>query len=251
MTLTLQHPVFTRAGVLLFLYATCVTPVWAQQAPAIEPFTATTQAAPSDEADQADVAAEIKAKSMPEQGNRYLNTFLMLQRQNVLLAKLLEREKSLKDMTASYKKIGIEYDAPKPDLSLCQELPANLACAVAYPDKYGSFLPPPAPLPAVPVMPVIVSTDELPQAVELLSPDAGIKDLMWTDITCLNDQCRAVITPDPSDAAARYSVKVGDVLPPGGTVQSITYMGVIIDHKGSSIPLQPAPTRPFAMRSRV
>lgn len=250
----LQHPVFTRAGVLLFLYGLCLSPVWAQMPAA--PFQATadenrnTIAAAELEAEQNNPDADATDKAAQaklQPGNRYLTTFLALQRQNVLLTKLLERERSIMDMVANYKRIGIEYEPPKPDLKTCQEIPLNLACAVAYPDRYGSFLPPPAPLPAVPIMPVAVSTDELPQAVELLSPDAGIKDLVWTDITCLNDNCRAVITPDPSDSSARYSVKVGDALPPGGVVQSISYLGVVILHGRETITLEPAPTRPFSM----
>lgn len=237
-----QHPAFTRAGVLMFLYFCGLSPLWAQMP--TDPFQATADAAPVDTAPQKSPVANTPG------GNRYLNTFLALQRQNVLLTKLLAREKSLVDMVGNYKRIGITYDPPKPDLTMCQELPLNLACAVGYPDQYGSFLPPPPSLPAVPIMPVIISSDDLPKAVETLSPDAGLRDLLWTDITCLNTVCRAVITPDQNNAAARYSVKVGDSLPPGGTVQSISYGGVVINHKGETITLEPAPTRPFAMRGK-
>ncbi len=237
-------------AVMLGFNLSGLSPVFAQTAP----FDRSVPAAASARADQTDntsptlipVAAKPIAASNP-----YLETFLTLQRQNALLAQLLEREKSVAAMVISYKKIGIAYDAPKPDLNLCLELPKNLTCALAYPDRYADFLPPPLPtaMPVIPVIPVTVSnSDELPKDVDTLSPDFGLKDLMWTDISCLQGSCRAVITPDPSNPSARYSVKAGDALPPGGTVNRISNDGVTITaNSGKLIDLPPAPTRPFAM----
>jgi hypothetical protein len=244
MKLNNQHSCNLLAGVLIFFACTAVLPASAQTPPS--PFEAKTSAVAKKNNDEAE-SASLTATTQKPTRNIYLETFMTLQHQNAVLRQLLEREKSIVTMVKSYKNIGINYDAPKPDLKTCQELPKNLSCALAYPDKYADFLPPPMPLPAVPVIPVAISTDDLPQPIVKLSADSGLKNLMWTDITCLQGSCRAVITPDPSDPAARYSVKAGDSLPPGGTVERISYAGVTIVKGSETITVPPAPTRPFSM----
>ena len=182
----------------------------------------------------------------PSEANPYLSTYLALQKQIAVLTKLLERENAVTDMVQSYKSIGIGYEPPKPTLSVCKQIPKNLACAVAYPSRYADFLPPPMPLPAVPVEPVDMSENELPQPAQEISPDIGLKDLVWTDITCLGQVCRAVITPDINDQGARYAVKVGDELPPGGVVESISTQGVFVSKGDHIVTLEPAPAASFA-----
>lgn len=201
-------------------------------------------------------AADVKMVPAKE-ALSYFKTYLVLQRQNALLEKLLEREEMSLRTAESYGKIGFPYEPSKPALSLCREVPANMACATAYPDLYAGFMP----APSEPVMPnipmpeksaVISAPDAgLPQDIDQLSPDAAIKELMWTDITCLQSICRAVITPDPGNAKARYAVNVGDQLPPGGVVQSISSNGVTIAHGKDMITLLPAPTRPFGLGQKT
>ena len=247
-----QHAFVLNASVLIFCVCLSLT---AQAEMPASPFA--TQSGETNTPIETTIQAQVAVpdpktddqtvKTVSVATNPYLDTFITLQRQNVLLQQMVEREKSVTEMVQNYKKMGITYAPPKPDLKSCLELPNNLSCATAYPDRYADFLPPPAPLPSVPVIPVAISTDELPQAITKLAPDAGLRNLMWTDITCLQGACRAVITPDPTDPSARYSVKAGDVLPPGGTVEQVSPDGITIVNNKDTVHVPPAPTRPFSL----
>lgn len=193
------------------------------------------------------VAPPLPATEISE--NPYLNTYLQLQQQIALLHRLLERERSITDMTQNYKRIGLDFNPPKPDMALCRQLPDNLACALAYPDHYADFLPPEAPLPPMTFAPVTVT--DIPQSISELSADFDIDHLLWTDITCLEMQCRAVITPNISNKGARYAIKVGDRLPQGGVVESITAQGVFVSRGNKLITLSPAPASPHSVAARL
>jgi hypothetical protein len=183
--------------------------------------------------------------------NIYLETTLSLQQQIALLDKLLARERSIAEIVLNYKRMGITYDPPRPELSLCKQVPDNMSCAVAYPEQYAGFLPEPPLPPEITFQPAEVDLNSLPQAVTELSPELAIKELLWTEITCLKSVCRAVITPNIADGGARYAIKVGDVLPPGGVVESISANGIIISSGSTLITLLPAPTKVFGLSAQA
>ncbi|HEY1096801.1 MAG TPA: hypothetical protein VGF14_06125 [Alphaproteobacteria bacterium] len=235
-----QRTLIVFCGALFFLCASFA------QAQAPAPFE-TTGGDPKTIQPVSGTEAEQPAGS--DSKNAYLDTYLALQQQISILNKLLEREVSVSDMVRNYKQMGVVYDPPKPGLSMCRSVPQNLSCALAYPKIYASFLPP-APVPSAPIIPAVVLSD-LPQPVTELSPETALKQLLWTDITCMGDICRAVITPDAENSGARYAIKVGDILPRGGVVESISAAGVFVSSGNKIISLDPAPLSPFALTARA
>jgi hypothetical protein len=234
-----QRTLVFFCGALFFFAGTAIT--YAQSvAEQIKPFT-TSSVSGADQQPQKNQVAH----------NPYLDTYLKLQQQIALLNRFVERERSITDMTQNYKRIGLDFKPPKPELTLCRQLPDNLSCALAYPEKYADFLPPPASpsLASLSFEPVTVS--DIPQSISELSADFDIDHLLWTDITCLQAQCRAVITPNIENKGARYAIKVGDMLPQGGVVESITAQGVFISRGSKLITVNPAPAHIHNMTARM
>lgn len=176
--------------------------------------------------------------------NIQLKTVLALQYQMQLLKRMIEREKSVNAMISSAVAVGVIDPAiPKPDQNLCTQIPANIVCAQAYKDMYPNYsvekvqAPVPPPAIASGSIPALASNqlDALPENA------AEANTLYWTDVTCLQTKCTAIITPDPKDPRARYRVTTGDVLADGATVSSISFNGVTLNDKKKSIVLNPAP----------
>jgi hypothetical protein len=70
---------------------------------------------------------------------------------------------------------------------------------------------------------------------------AGGGPLYWTNVTCLQTDCSAVITPDPNDPRARYRVTTGEKLADGAVVSRISAEGVTLENNSKSVLLDPAP----------
>lgn len=178
------------------------------------------------------------------ENNAQLKAVLALQYQMQILRRMIEREKSVNAMIVSAVAIGVsEPRIPKPDQALCLQVPANIPCAQAYKDIYPDYsvakTEAPVPMPSAEMtatMPAI-GADQLPALPQAAAADT----LYWTDVTCLQQKCTAIITPDPKNPRARYRVTTGDVLADGAIVSGISANGVTLSDKKKSVTLDPAP----------
>lgn len=176
--------------------------------------------------------------------NAQLRDMLALQYQMQLLKRLIEREKAANNMIQAALNVGVSGPAiPLPDRALCEQVPANMPCADAYKGLYADYTaapakltPLPAPIPQPSANPALLAEvkDDIVEQVMLSS-------FYWTDITCLQDRCSAVISPDPANPMSRYRVSVGEVLPDGGVISAITAAGVTMTRGEKQIHLDPAP----------
>lgn len=181
--------------------------------------------------------------------NEHLKTLLALQYQMQVLKRMIEREKSVNAMIDSAIAVGVtDPQVPKPDRALCEQIPANIACAQAYKGMYPNYsvepvisamptLPPPASgIASLGTVPSINANDLNP----LPGPQPG-PGLYWVSVTCLQQECSAVLTPDPADPRARYRVTTGEKLPDGTVVSDISANGVTLDSGSKVTHLDPAP----------
>lgn len=178
----------------------------------------------------------------------YYQNLLALQRQLFLLRKLIDREARNLSLTEDYQKIGLSFVPTPPSAPLCRQVPANLSCAEFYGSMYANFPPPRNTQGQLPNMPFLASSvGTIPENDFAFLPTAvDIEDtrdiLNWLDITCLETSCSAVVTPDIADNSARYRVYVGDKLPNGDTIHTISAKGLqVIDSKGHTRTIDPAP----------
>lgn len=184
------------------------------------------------------------------ENNSQLKAILDLQYQLQLLKRMIEREKSVSSMVSSALEIGVTNPyIPAPDRTLCLQVPANIACALAYKGMYPDYsvetqTPPAAPPTAasndmvgIPAM----ASKELPPLPlsDLKIPEHGT--LYWSAVTCMHLTCSAVITPTPGDPRARYQVLIGDKLADGAVVSEISAAGVTLQHHDKPVMLEPAP----------
>ena len=181
--------------------------------------------------------------------NEQLKSLLELQYQMQVLKRLIEREKSVNQMLESALAVGVtKPQIPKPDRALCEQIPANIACAQAYKGIYPHYSVEPelAMMPVSPPALGIASTGSVPMIganslTPLPGPQANGSSLYWISVTCLQTECSAVITPDPADPRARYRVTTGEKLPDGTLVSDISANGVTLDSGSKVTRLDPAP----------
>lgn len=198
--------------------------------------------------------AMVTPQALNEGG--YYHTLLDLQRQLFLLRKLVEREKRNFDLTSDYQKIGLNFQPTAPSAQLCRQVPANLSCAEFYTQMYPNFPPvggnTVGALPDTPILASSVGTINENEFAFLptISDVADTRDILnWLDITCLETKCSAVVTPDIADKSARYKVYVGDQLPNGDKIMSISAKGVMVSNaKGQKRRIDPAP-KPSALQA--
>jgi len=184
--------------------------------------------------------------------NDQLKALMKLQYQIQVLKRLIAHEKAANDIMKSAIDLGDINPAPvPPSQSLCEEVPANIPCAQSFKDLYTGYSverkkPPEAAKPAAPPAPSLVAGSDVP-ALEAAALPENVEALpegtkvYWTDITCLGGTCTAVITPDPTDKKARYRVSVGEKLPDGSVISSISATGVTVKQNKKTVPLEPAP----------
>jgi hypothetical protein len=178
--------------------------------------------------------------------NPQLKDILQLQYQMQLLKRLIERERVANNMVSAAIAIGtLDPTVPKPDRDLCTQVPANIACATAYDDLYPGYSVKPIEKPVIAAIPPSLSNiaslpGSMKDAANAAIDALGMK-LFWTDVTCLQKKCSAIISPKPSDPAARYRVSVGEKLPDGSVVDAISASGVTLMRGKKAIKLEPAP----------
>lgn len=187
--------------------------------------------------------------------NKQLQDVLQLQYQIQVLKKLIEHEKAVNDIVKSSVTLGIQNpNIPTPDEKTCREIPANIPCAQAYHDLYDGFsvtaakAEPLTPINTLPPAASILDSSDIPFLDAATLPDLPAElfsgnTLYWTDITCLTENCSAVITPDPNNRLARYRVMAGEKLPDGSIIQSISASGVRLEQGKKTIHLEPAPSK--------
>lgn len=179
--------------------------------------------------------------------NPSLAATLEIQRQIQILRRLLAREQAVNEMVAASLEIGVmdPFVAP-PDLTLCQQIPANIPCSNAHADLYPGFRPEPPPV-APPTLGADTLAQELkgdglmPMSLDDAPDGLGADNLYWTSVTCFQSVCSAVVTPDPDNTRARYHIRPGDALPDGTVVSAISATGVTLSAGDDIIALKPAP----------
>lgn len=186
--------------------------------------------------------------------NPALQSTLQLQTQIQILKRLLAHEQSVSAMVKAAIAIGLRDPAlPRPDKELCEQVPGNIVCASAWPDLYKDFglkiaaNKSKAPVvaatpPDIKTMPRV--TKDVPDVAEQLpvpEPAAAVASLYWMDITCVQEKCSAVISPEPNNPNARYRITPGETLPDGATVSAISAAGVTLRRDDADVRLEPAP----------
>lgn len=200
-------------------------------------------------------AALVFAAPKFGENNPHLKKLMTLQYQMQLLRRMIEREKSVNEMVKSAVEIGVtEPFIPSPERNLCEQVPANLPCSKAYKELYPDFMKeaetrvadalPTTELPGNKSGQILQPLDaeamkNLPGAVVDLTSDTAM--LFWTSVTCMNEKCSAVVTPDPSNPRLRYRIVSGETLPDGTIVEKISANGVTLAQDKKSIVLAPAP----------
>jgi hypothetical protein len=172
------------------------------------------------------------------QDNQSLQDVLDLQRQIQMISRLIERERTVNDMATAGKAIGMnDPQLSRPERTLCAQIPANILCAQAYPDLYSGYDVTPEKVEP----PVIeqVMADALDE--ELIPvPTPAEQQLFWLDITCLQNECSALLASDPNDRNSLARVRTGQIYD-GATIKAVTASGVTVERAGRTIRAKPAP----------
>lgn len=177
--------------------------------------------------------------------NPLLSDQIKLQYQIELLDKMTARQAALEQIAESYAKLGIEYKAPAPPLTLCRQLPPNALCIKYYPDVYKDIVDARKAAfearkpPVIEIAPPKLS-DGTPAPVAARAPAKPVAAYYWSDIQCLSGQCRAVVT-SMDNPASRRRVRVGDRLSDKSVVRSISASGVEVVKEKETLSLMPAP----------
>lgn len=196
------------------------------------------------------------ATSAPRPGkNLALQDTLQLQNQIQTLKRLIAHEQSVSAMVQAAVAIGLNDPVlPRPDKDLCTQVPGNISCASVWPALYKDFDLHPgnakynkkiaATPPDINTMPRAIK--DMPAEAQPLLPVpepvvAAAASLYWMDITCVQEKCSAVISPEPNNPNARYRITPGETLPDGATVSAISAAGVTLHRNDSDIRLEPAP----------
>ena len=177
--------------------------------------------------------------------NAVLQDTLQIQHQIYVLKRLLEREKTVNDVAQAGRDLGLKKPVlSKPDRALCEEVPANIPCAQAWPSIYPSF----------DVTPVKEITDaftapsvttkksnskKIPAEAE---PKPSSPKFFWLDITCFDDSCSALVTSDISDNRRYQRVRNGGIIE-GAHVREISVAGITMEKNGRFFQAAPAPRR--------
>jgi hypothetical protein len=178
--------------------------------------------------------------------NDHLRKILALQYQMQILKRLIERERIANNMVQAAVEVGVfDPEVPKPDRDLCAQVPGNIPCALAYSDLYADFsVKKTAPPPMLVAIDPPKSDDDTKEPVtpvqEAVVEMLGAQ-MFWTDITCLEEKCSAVISANPADPTTLFRVKVGETLPDGGVVSGISVNGVTLKRGNKEVKLEPAP----------
>jgi hypothetical protein len=181
------------------------------------------------------------------QKNPQLKTILALQEQLQLLRRLIDHENAVNQMVIAATAIHITDPViPTPDREICNAVPANIPCAQAYPSLYSNYSVAPEKHPvAAPVsLPIVadavkeISKEKKPPKAKPMIEYAAI---FWTNITCLNERCSAVISGNPKDPKASYRIMTGEKLPDGSVIHAISAAGVTILRDNKIVQLDPAP----------
>jgi hypothetical protein len=176
--------------------------------------------------------------------NPYLNDTLVLQYQNILLEKMLQRQSAIARTERAFIEVGVPFDQPAPPRGICEQLPANVPCYRAYPDLYPGAVPDvaqiesPAPLPDAAFGSPAVSgkSASAQQKTPAAEPTPDFSGWRWAEVTCAAGQCSAVLIHNNT----RRTVRAGDALDDGVRVESITATGVSLSKKGTVEELQAA-----------
>jgi hypothetical protein len=180
--------------------------------------------------------------------NAQLKNTLALQAQLQALRSLIDHEKAVNEMVSAAVAIGITDPViPSPNRDICLSVPANIPCAQAYAalyDHYSVVKEKPQPVFA----PVIAKMDKVIDKIvakvkpqKPVEPEMVFAALYWTNITCLNGNCSAVVSGDPKDPKASYRITAGEKLPDGSVINGISAAGVTIMRNKKVVTIDPAP----------
>lgn len=185
--------------------------------------------------------------------NKQLSDTLLLQYQISLLKILLERQTEIDNIARSFEKLGIKFNQPAPDKTICERLPENLLCMLFYPEMFdidveaytnpqpafdmSQFLPANTPnngqTPNNTPAPTAAPEPE-PEPEEITTP------YLWSDIQCAISVCKVVLL-DRRNPGKAYTVRSGHIMPDDSIVAEISYNGVKINKKGEILTVEPAP----------
>jgi len=179
--------------------------------------------------------------------NPYLNETLILQYQNILLEKMIQRQSALARTEKSFMDVGVPFNAPAPPRGICEQLPANVPCYRVYPELYGGPTATVSQIDETPIPPPVSQkvASSPPPAKEQkefsAAPPTDVTAYRWAEITCAGGRCTAVVVHN----GARRSVRTGDLLEEGIRVERITATGVDVAAGGrtESLPAAAAPSR--------
>lgn len=185
--------------------------------------------------------------------NKTLSDTLLLQYQISLLKILLERQAEIDNIASSFEKLGIKFNQPAPDKTICERLPENLLCMLFYPEMFdidveaytnpqpafdmSQFLPTNTPnaTPTPNGAPAPSSAPEPePEPEEITTP------YLWSDIQCAISVCKVVLL-DRRNPGKAYTVRSGQKMPDDSIVAEISYNGVKVNKKGEILTVEPAP----------
>ena len=174
--------------------------------------------------------------------NAQLQDVLQLQYQIQLLKRLLEREKTVNDGAQAGRDIGMKKPVlSRPERDLCAAVPANIPCAQAYADLYPGFDVKPVVKEAAAPAPVAKQDEPKKKSAAPVKPAVPIDPkIFWLDVTCLEDDCSALLASNPNDPQSRRRVHAGDTIA-GATVRRISASGVMLERNGRSFRASPAP----------
>lgn len=200
------------------------------------------------------------------QQNEFFSTLLTLQKQNAMIEKLIAREKEITTISDSYMDMGLDFAAPPPNRDLCEQIPPNKVCHFYYKGMYKDYNPVIVPLPEIQNtvtiddngdVAVVPPSLDIPKMLSEQTKDEKeqLKEsqFAWTNITCKQGECRAVVTPifvtldedgvehKDINEMYRYTIRVGEELPSGAVIKSISGSGVNVSHNGKETVMEPAP----------
>lgn len=203
-----------------------------------------------------DAAAQSSSISGPHIAfnypNPYMNDALLLQYQNVMLGKMIQRQNLISRTEKSFMEVGVPFMQPSPPRGICEQLPVNVPCYKAYPDLFPGAVPEvseleegmledPVDIGLLLDQPQSEVQETIPYVEPQKEPVVALDAYSWAEIMCAGGKCTAVIVKD----SLRRTVHEGDLLEENISVSKITKTGVDIMRDGNvySLGATPAPSR--------
>lgn len=157
---------------------------------------------------------------------------LLLQNDITMLNALSSWQEQVGELERTYQSAGLPFDPPKPPRNICDQVPSNSLCANAYEDL--------APIKTVAnnIAAPTANANNAPVSQAKPMPQIRAKNYEWDKISCIQDNCRAVILDKAQNL--KFSVEQGETLDNKLVISAISPSGITVREGGKNHELRAA-----------